>query len=179
MGESLPASVWAHRGLYAGLALVLLFLRLLPLGSVAGTWPGPDLLVCLTFAWVLRRPDYTPVLLIAAVMLLDDLLLMRPPGLWTAIIVLATEFLRRRGALAREISFAVEWLMVAAVMAASLLAFRLALMLAMLPQVSLGQAMIQLIASILCYPLVVGASRLAFGVRKPATGEVDAYGRRL
>jgi hypothetical protein len=27
--------------------------------------------------------------------------------------------------------------------------------------------------------LVVGASRLAFGVRKPATGEVDAYGRRL
>jgi rod shape-determining protein MreD len=69
--------------------------------------------------------------------------------------------------------------MVAAVMAASLLAFRLVLMLAMLPQVSLGQAMIQLIASILCYPLVVGASRLVFGVRKPATGEVDAYGRRL
>lgn len=179
MGESVPASVWANRGLYAGLALVLLFLRLLPLGSIAGTWPGPDLLICLTFAWVLRRPDCTPVLLIAAVLLLEDLMLMRPPGLWTAIIVLATEFLRRRGALAREISFAVEWLMVAAVMAASLLAFRLALMLAMLPQISLGQAMIQLIASILCYPLVVGASRLAFGVRKPATGEVDAYGRRL
>jgi rod shape-determining protein MreD len=179
MGESVPASVWAHRGLYASLALVLLFLRLLPLGSIAGTWPGPDLLICLTFAWVLRRPDCTPVLLIAAVLLLEDLMLMRPPGLWTAIIVLATEFLRRRGALAREISFAVEWLMVAAVMAASLLAFRLALMLAMLPQISLGQAMIQLIASILCYPLVVGASRLAFGVRKPATGEVDAYGRRL
>jgi rod shape-determining protein MreD len=179
MGESRPASVWAHCGLYAGLALVLLFLRLLPLGSIAGTWPGPDLLICLTFAWVLRRPDCTPVLLIAAVLLLEDLMLMRPPGLWTAIIVLATEFLRRRGALAREISFAVEWLMVAAVMAASLLAFRLALMLAMLPQISLGQAMIQLIASILCYPLVVGASRLAFGVRKPATGEVDAYGRRL
>jgi rod shape-determining protein MreD len=113
------------------------------------------------------------------VLLLEDMMLMRPPGLWTAIIVLATEFLRRRGALAREITFAVEWLMVAAVMAASLMAFRLILMLAMLPQISLGQAMIQLIASILCYPLVVGASRLAFGVRKPATGEVDAYGRRL
>lgn len=179
MAETIGASVWAHRGLYAGLALLLLVLRLLPLGSVAGSWPGPDLLVCLTFAWVLRRPDYTPVGLIAAVMLLEDLLLMRPPGLWAAIIVLATEFLRRRGALAREISFAVEWLMVAAVMAASLLGYRLILMLAMLPQVSLGQAMIQLIVSILCYPLVVGASRLAFGVRKPATGEVDAYGRRL
>jgi rod shape-determining protein MreD len=179
MAEPRPAPVWAHRVLFAGLAFALLFLRLLPLGSVAGTWPGPDLLVCLTFAWVLRRPDYTPVLLIAAVLLLEDLLLMRPPGLWTAIIVLASEFLRQRGALAREISFAVEWLMVAAVMAASLMAFRCVLMLAMLPQVNLGQAMIQLIASILCYPVVVGASRLAFGVRKPATGEIDAYGRRL
>jgi rod shape-determining protein MreD len=179
MAEPRPAPVWAHRALFAGLAFALLFLRLLPLGSVAGAWPGPDLLVCLTFAWVLRRPDYTPVLLIAAVLLLEDLLLMRPPGLWTAIIVLASEFLRQRGALAREISFAVEWLMVAAVMAASLMAFRCVLMLAMLPQVNLGQAMIQLIASILCYPVVVGASRLAFGVRKPATGEIDAYGRRL
>ncbi len=119
------------------------------------------------------------MLLVAAVLLLEDLLLMRPPGLWAAIIVLAAEFLRQRGALAREISFAVEWLMVAAVMAASLMAFRLVLMLTLLPQASLGQAIIQLIASILCYPVVVGVSRLAFGVRKPATGEVDAYGRRL
>jgi rod shape-determining protein MreD len=68
MAESLPASVWAYRGLYAALAFALLFLRMLPLGSVAGAWPGPDLLVCLTFAWVLRRPDYAPVLLVAAVM---------------------------------------------------------------------------------------------------------------
>jgi len=179
MVDTLPASVWAHRGLFAGLALLLLFLRLLPLGSVAGAWPGPDLLLCLTFAWVLRRPDYTPLLLIAAVMLLEDMLLMRPPGLWAAIVVLASEFLRRRGALAREVSFPVEWLIVAAVMAAAMLGFRLVLMLAMLPQVSLGQTMIQLIASILCYPLVVGASRMILGVRKPATGEVDAYGRRM
>jgi rod shape-determining protein MreD len=179
MVDLVPASVWAHRALYAGLAVALLFLRLLPLGTPAGNWPGPDLLLCLTFAWVLRRPDYTPVLLIAAVILLEDLLLLRPPGLWAAIVVLATEFLRRRGALAREISFAVEWLMVATVMAAAMLGYRLVLLLAMLPQVSLGQAIIQLVASILCYPLVVGASRLALGVRKPATGEVDAYGRRL
>ena len=179
MAEPVAPSVWLHRGLFAGLAAALLFLRMLPLGSVAGTWPGPDLLLCLTFAWVLRRPDYTPVLLIAVILLLEDMLLMRPPGLWAAIVVLAAEFLRRRGALAREISFAVEWLMVAAVMTVCILGFRLVLMLAMLPQVSLGQSMIQLIASVLCYPVVVGASRLAFGVRKPATGEVDAYGRRM
>jgi rod shape-determining protein MreD len=179
MVEPLRAAIWAHRGLFVGLALVLLFMRLLPLGTLAGGWPGPDVLMGLTFAWVLRRPDYVPVLLIAAMILVEDLLLMRPPGLWAAIVVLASEFLRRRGALARAISFTVEWLMVAGVMAASVLAFRLMMMLAMLPQVSLGQTMIQLVASILCYPVVVGFSRLAFGVRKPAAGELDAYGRRL
>jgi rod shape-determining protein MreD len=49
----------------------------------------------------------------------------------------------------------------------------------MLPQVSLGQTLVQALATILCYPVVVVASRAAFGVRKPATGETDAYGRRM
>ncbi len=65
MAEGVPTAVWLCRALFAVLAAVLLFLRLLPLGSVAGGWPGPDLLMCLTFAWVLRRPDYVPALLIA------------------------------------------------------------------------------------------------------------------
>jgi len=60
-----------------------------------------------------------------------------------------------------------------------MLGFRVLVMLTMLPQAGLGQAMLHLIASILCYPVLVGVSRLAFGVRKPATGEIDAYGRRL
>jgi rod shape-determining protein MreD len=33
--------------------------------------------------------------------------------------------------------------------------------------------------TILAYPVVVGVSILAFGLRKPATGEVDATGRRI
>ena len=179
MADTVPSTVWGYRALYVILALALMFLRLLPLGTLAGSWPGPDVLLCLTLGWVLRRPDYLPATLIAAVVLLEDLLLMRPPGLWAAIMVLAAEFLRTRSAATRELSFAFEWLLVAAVMTGAMLAFRLALMLTMLPQASLGQTMVQLIVTILCYPVVVGASRLAFGVRKPATGEVDAYGRRV
>ena len=42
-------------------------------------WPGPDLIaVRLTLAWVLRRPDYVPALLIALVVLVEDLLLHAP-----------------------------------------------------------------------------------------------------
>jgi rod shape-determining protein MreD len=179
MADGVPSSVWAYRGLYALLAGLLLFVRMLPLGSVAGGWPGPDLLMGLTFAWVLRRPDYVPALLIAAVVLLEDLLLMRPPGLWAALMVLGAEFLRNRAALTRELSFVLEWVLVAGVMAGATIGYRMVLALMMLDQASLGQTMVQLVTSILCYPLVIAVSALAFGVRKPAAGEVDAYGRRL
>lgn len=84
------ASHWGHRVLFLGLALVLLFLRLLPLGNAPGTLPGPDLLLCLIMAWVMRRPDYLPVGLIILVVLAEDLLLLRPPGLWTALVVLTS-----------------------------------------------------------------------------------------
>lgn len=179
MVEGLRSSVWVYRGAFLLLALVILFLRLLPLGSVAGDWPGPDLLLCLIFAWVMRRPDYLPVLLIGGVVLLEDLILMRPPGLWTALVILATEFIRARVALTRELQFLTEWLLVAGLMVALLIAYRLAFTIVFLPQPAFGFALLQTLWSILCYPLVVVASRLAFDLRKPATGEVDAYGRRL
>ena len=50
----------------------------------------------------MRRPDFLPVLLIGAVVLLEDLILLRPPGLWTALVILATEFVRARAALTRR-----------------------------------------------------------------------------
>lgn len=179
MADGAPSSVWLYRAAFAGLALALLFLRLLPLGSVAGEWPGPDLLLCLIFAWVVRRPDYLPVLLIAAIVLLEDLVLLRPPGLWCALVLLATEFIRARAALTRELGFLTEWLLVGSLMLALLLAYRLAFTVAFLPQPGFGFALLQTLWSILCYPLVVAASRFAFDLKKPAMGEVDAYGRRL
>lgn len=179
MVDAARSSVWLFRLVFLGLAAAFLFLKLLPLGSLAGEWPGPDILLCLIFAWVVRRPDFLPVPLIAAVLLLEDLLLMRPPGLWTALVILATEFIRSRAALTRELGFLTEWLLVAGMMAALLISYRLAFAFAFLPQPGFGFALVQTVWSILCYPVVVAASRLAFDLRKPATGEVDAYGRRL
>lgn len=179
MVDTLRSSVWLYRLVFLGLAAAFLFLKLLPLGSIAGEWPGPDILLCLIFAWVVRRPDFLPVPLIATILILEDLLLMRPPGLWTALVILATEFIRSRAALTRELGFLTEWLLVAGMMVALLISYRVAFAVAFLPQPGFGFALVQTVWSILCYPLVVAASRLAFDLRKPATGEVDAYGRRL
>lgn len=179
MAEALRSGVWGWRGLFVATALAVLFVRLLPLGGEAGRWPGPDILLCLACAWVLRRPDYVPVLLVGAVVLLEDMLLMRPPGLWAALVVLGTEFLRSRSGFSRELTFMAEWMMVAVAMTAMTLAFRVGMAVVMLPQPALTLTLVQLAGSILAYPFVVGASRLAFGLRKPATGEVDALGRPL
>ena len=112
MIDGATREVWAHRILFVVLALVFLFFRLLPLGEVIApcgpeatgcrlmAWfshmPGPDLLLCIIFAWTMRRPDYLPVLLIAAVVLLEDLIMLRPPGLWTGLVVLVSEIIRKR-----------------------------------------------------------------------------------
>jgi rod shape-determining protein MreD len=170
---------WIFRGLFLAIALLLLFLRLLPLGHAPGALPGPDLLVCVIMAWIVRRPDFLPMPLILVVILAEDLILMRPPGLWTAIVIIATEFLRSRIALTRELSFIVEWLLIAGVMLGMMLAYRLVLGLAFVPQPPFGFAIVQVLWSIALYPAVVGLSRLALDLRKPATGEVDSFGRRL
>jgi rod shape-determining protein MreD len=170
---------WIFRGLFLALALGLLFLRLLPLGHAPGALPGPDLLLCLILAWVVRRPDFLPMPLILVVILVEDLILMRPPGLWTAIVVLATEFLRGRVALTRELNFLVEWMLISGMMLGMMLAYRLVLGLAFVPQPAFGFAVVQVLWSIALYPLVVGLSRLVLDLRKPAMGEVDDFGRRV
>ncbi len=172
-------SVWIRRGLFVALAAVLLFVRLLPLGRTAGAWPGPDLLLCLIMAWTMRRPDYLPIWLVAGVVLIEDFILMRPPGLWSALVVIAAEFIRTRVALTRELTFTVEWLLVSGLMVGLTLTYRAIFALALLPQSGFGFAMIQVIWSILCYPAVVAVSRYGFDLRKPLTGETDAYGRPL
>ena len=179
MIESARTRRWLFRLAFALVALVLVVVRLMPLGSSAGDWPGPDVLLCVTLAWMLRRPDYMVPWLIALVLLAEDLLLMRPPGLWTALVIVATEFLRSRAAFTRELSFPGEWVLVSAMMVMLEFAYRFAFAIAFLPQPTLGFSMLQVLASILCYPAVVWLSVMAFKLHKPATGEVDAYGRRM
>lgn len=179
MAEFWRQAHWIFRGVFLALALLLLFLRLLPISHEAGAFPGPDLLICLILAWVVRRPDFLPMPLILTVLLVEDLILMRPPGLWTAIVVLGTEFLRSRVALTRELSFLVEWALVSGMMVAMMLVYRLVLGVSLVPQPAFGFAIVQVLWSVALYPLVVGLSRLVLDLRKPAMGEVDNYGRRV
>ena len=89
------ARLW-HRVLFVTIAALVLLLRLLPLSPSASGFSGPDITLALILAWVLRRPEYVPVALILVVVVVEDLLLQRPPGLWPLIVLGATHWLRVR-----------------------------------------------------------------------------------
>lgn len=179
MAEGVFPAAWRGRALFLCLAAALMFLQLLPLSTGSGGLPGPDLLLCLALAWVLRRPDYVPPLLVAAVFLIEDMLVMRPPGLWAAITLVAVEMLRRRAQPVRDMPFVVEWGLVGGVLVAMTLAYRLALALAMAPQDGLGLTLVQLVMTFLFYPVVSFVTQFVFRVRKVAPGSVDIRGRSL
>lgn len=198
MVDPRTAARLSYRALYVALALFSLFVRLLPLSAapqpwplpetmlaampdwmMPAEWPGPDMLLCLTILWVQRRPDFVPAPLIATVFFLDDLMTMRPPGLWALIVLVGTEILRARETGMRDLPFWGEWLVGGLVMAAMVLAYRFALALFLVPGVSLGPAILNLLATVALYPLLALALQVAFGLSRTATGEVDALGQRL
>ncbi|RVV96755.1 rod shape-determining protein MreD [Mesobaculum littorinae] len=164
---------------FVALAAGFIFLRLLPFEVSANRVPGPDLPVIFAFAWVLRRPDYVPATMIAAVMLVCDILFMRPLGLWAAIVLIGLEFLRARENLSRDLPFVVEWLMVAATLATMTLAQIAVLGLFVVPQPALQMSLAHLAVTVLSYPAAVVISRYALGVTKAAPGAVDALGHKL
>ncbi len=178
MVDPLTMRRWTYRLLFAAIASVVVFVRILPLDLTAGHIPGPDIVLLFALSWVLRRPDYVPVALVAAVFLLTDMLFMRPPGLWSALAVMAVEFLRSRAHVSRELPFLVEWMMVTAVLSAMILANRLILTVFLVSQPGFGQDVMLLLATALAYPLVVLFSATVLGVRKMAPGEVDQLGHR-
>lgn len=164
--------------LYTLVMLAILLVRLLPLAPGSIGWPGPDLMLCVTIAWVLRRPEQVPVLLIAAVFFVEDLLMLRPLGLWTALVLLATEAARHREHRWRELPFMVEWLRVAILVSLIVLANRFVLALFFVDIPSLGQVILQTLATILTYPLVVVVTRWTLGLRRADYIEADIMRHR-
>jgi rod shape-determining protein MreD len=177
MAERSATRLWTMRAVYPGLALLILFAQLLPMQGVTTRIAGPDLLVALTFAWALRRPDYVPMLSIAAVMLLADLLMQRPPGLWSALVLLAAEWLKVQDRRIRGNTFFAEWLTVAAALLVIAVLYRLVLGLMVVGPGAVSLHAMQYGMTLLAYPIVAAISHLAFGVRRSAPGEFDPVGR--
>lgn len=178
MVDPLTSRRWFYRGLLLAISAVVIFFQLLPIRVGQAHWPGPDLVLGFSFAWVMRRPEYAPVLLVGGLILLTDMLFLRPPGLWAALAVIGVEFLRAREHISRELPFPVEWAMVSGVLIAMTVANRFFLALFAVDQAGLGLSLMQLITTIAVYPLIVLVSGSLLGIHKIAPGEIDSMGHR-
>ncbi len=170
--------LWAKRGLYVALAVLVVFLHLLPLDTKPGRWPFPEILIALTYAWVLRRPEYVPILTVAIVMLMADLLLQRPPGLLAALVVLGAAYLRSAAPGMRDTGFMGEWTTIAAVIAAVFMLNHIILAFLSVQQATLGPVVIQVVLTTAIYPVIALLSQSAFGVRRKSAADSGTAGVR-
>ncbi len=139
--------------------------HLLPVGQTTNVAFAPDLILCLTLAWVVRRPEYAPALLIAGAALLADLLLSRPPGLWAALVLMLSEYIRSRGNRMKSAGFVWEWFRVSAGIGVIFVANRMAMSMLLLDLPPVPAAFTQYLATVVLYPLIVGLSATLLGVR--------------
>lgn len=165
--------VWTYRALFVMVSLALITLKLLPLNLASSGVPGPDFLVLLAFAWMVRQPAVVPLGLLMVVFLLADFLFMRPPGLWTVLTILASESLRRRRLTMTEFPFLVEWGAVAVAIMGMVLLNRVALWILLVDLDPLGLTLAHAIVTIAAYPVVVGISKYIFGLRKLGPAELE------
>ncbi|KGB81915.1 hypothetical protein JT55_10780 [Rhodovulum sp. NI22] len=176
MVASVASQRLVYRVVFGLLGAVLIFLYLLPLDTTPGRFPGPDLLLCLAFAWVQRRPDFLPPFLLVGVFLMADMLLMRPPGLWTALVLLGAEFLRSRHGGTGELPFPAEWAFTAMVIAAISLVYMLVLSLFAVDHGQPVMALMRAALTIAFYPLVVVFCHHGLTLRRLSPGDVDPHG---
>jgi rod shape-determining protein MreD len=164
--------IWTYRLIYLALGLLVIAYKLMPLGLGESGIPAPDILLALTLAWLMRQPAVVPMGAIILLFLLADFLFQRPPGLWTLLVLVTSESLRRRRAHMTEFPFLVEWGAFAAAVFALLILNRVALWLLVVDQTTLGLTLAHGIVTVAVYPIVVAVSKFVFGLRK--LGPIDS-----
>ena len=179
MAEQMDRKTWVQGGIFLALAFILIVVDLVPLDMRPSLWISPDLLLAATLAWVVRKPIYVPVLVIALLFLMTDFLFMRPPGLWAALVVILTEVLRRQHREFRNMPLLVEWGTVAFGIVTITVVNRIVLAIVMSPQAPLGSTLIEMIVTIFVYPIVLLIAHFIFGVSRTSPGEIGSKGQVL
>lgn len=178
MSDREPSRLWTMRTAFVALIVAILFFHLLPLQTATGGWIWPNLVLCFAMAWSVRRPEYVPTVLLGLTFLLADLLLQRPPGLWAVLALIGCEQLKTQSRSLRDSTLAAEIVSVAICVIGIAVAYRVILGLLLLNAPPFGGTVIQVIMTIVAYPLVVAITHGVLGVRKAAPVELGGKGVR-
>ena len=179
MDDISPLQFWLRRLAYLAIGTFFVLQALIPLDLTANRIPGPDVMYCITMAYVIRRPEFVPLWAIVIVFFLRDVLSMAPLGIWTLLMVISTEVVRANLQAFREYFYAIEWLWVIAIFAIMLTLHQLILALSLSFTPKFVDQLYQFFFTAACYPVIVVIMKYGFGIDRPAAGKTDARGQRL
>lgn len=163
--------IWAYRGLFFVLGLLMVAYPLLPLQFNPARLAAPDLLFALTMAWVVRQPQSAPFLLIAALALLADAVLMRPLGLWALLLLVGSEVVRFSYKAVQDRGIMMEFALVAGLLAGLAILQNLLLWISFSQALDLVRLVQFVMLTLLCYPFMVLFLHYILRVRKPDTSK--------
>ena len=144
---------------YLLIVMLMVLFQTMPIHTSIDQFAMPDIPLVITFAWVMRRPDVMDPILITIAFLFADMILQRPPGLWTVIALCGSMFLRSRTIYFKEAIFFYEWLMIAIVVIFCFTAHQFLLLLTFLPTHDLALLVKQALFTIMLYPIFIWLSR--------------------
>ena len=144
---------------YLLIVMLLVLFQTLPIHTSINQFAMPDIPLVMTFVWVMRRPDVMAPILITIAFLFADMILQRPPGLWTLIVLCGSMFLRSRTIYFKEVIFFYEWLMIAIIVIFCFAAHQFLLLLTFLPTHDLALLVKQALFTIMLYPIFIWLSR--------------------
>ena len=159
--------IWIYRIIFLIVSIFLVLTNLMPLQTTPQSWPWPNILLLVIFCWSLREPNFVPIPLITVVVLSQDFLLHRPPGLFSGITILILVWIKAITASSDDKSFLAEWVRVVLAFAAISLINHLVLTLSFVTTTELKISLIQVIMNISTYPFVVLISHHIFRVKRP------------
>ena len=185
-----------YRSLYLLVSGIIIFGQLLPLNTAPATvllidsvtgaltqegspylsLPGPDLLFGLTAAFLMRRPRWAPVAMIVFIQLMADILFLRPLGLWSAISLVAFEFLRRQAYAKNEVSLALEFALVMGAFTAAVFVNGLFYLIFVIAHPSFAETLLHILTTAVAYPFVIVTIHFILGVRRAGVRELDSDG---
>lgn len=162
--------------LFSVSCILILFVRLIPLDLLPGVVPPPDLIFGLMVALLIRRPRALPMWLITLVLLLADILLSQPLGLWALIGLVTSELVRGTRKNVREMLFLSEWVWFAGLYVAATAALVGLKFLLFIPRDPLTMLLPLVALTILSYPIVVLFLNYVIGVTKPVRRDFAGIG---
>ena len=92
--------------------------------------------------------------------------------------LIACEQMKKQSRSLRDASLATELVSAALWIVGIGIAYRLVLAILLVEVPQLSPALIQIVVTVLAYPLVVAVTHAVMGVRKPAPGDIDGKGVR-